>query len=152
MRSATSGDSRAAYGTDESKAFERRTLWLAVAYAALGGLLVTPLWGWLAALSLLLGAAVVVLNFWVLARTVAALIQSRAVRAWGVVYALKLLVVGAGFYALFKADWVAVLPFVLGLGAVPISIALSQLFSIPGSSPSAPSSVASSSVASRPTV
>lgn len=114
--------------TKESGAHERRTLVLGAAYALLGAVLVASWLGLSASLSLLIGGSIALFNFWVMARAVSALLQSRAFGGWALLVSLKLLVLGAALYWLFKAGWVSALPFVIGLGAVPVGIAFAQLF------------------------
>lgn len=113
---------------DESEAHERRTLLAGALYGALAFVGLVPVLGWASALGVLLGCALSLSNFWILARTVRALLTNRAMVGWGVATLLKFVVVAGLLFALFKMRWVSPLPFVIGLGAVPVGIALAQLF------------------------
>lgn len=97
-------------------------------YAVVVGLAIVLLMGGRAALSVPLGAALGLLNAWLLSRGIRALLVSRARAAFAVFTIIKLFLTGVFLYALFRAGWVSALPFVLGLGAVPVALSIAQLF------------------------
>lgn len=113
---------------EQSDAHERRTLLFGMGYGLALVPALAPFVGIVAALSAPLGAVVALANFWLLARSVKALLQTQALGAWSVAMIFKLLIVVAILFGLMNSAWVSFLPFVLGLGAVPIAITLAQLF------------------------
>lgn len=120
-----------ASSSNESDTLERRMLALGAGYALIVAVGLTPFTGWLAALSVPLGSAIALLNAWLLSRGLRALLVSRAFAPFGVFAFVKLSLTGVFLYGLFRAGWVSPLPFVLGLGAVPVALALAQLFQPP---------------------
>ena len=122
------------------------------AVAAAGGVLtlIAGLWlGWRAGLSAAIGAGIAVANLYVLGRVVASLLSGGAQRgAWGVVGLLKLGVLFGGLWAMFRSGQVAVLPLLMGYGALPLGISLTPLFGrdepATPAPPSSPSSTTSS--------
>jgi len=88
------------------------------------------------AFSVAVGAAIAVGNLWIFARVIVALLpadeqgarsQSRA--GWGIVAILKLFVLVAVVWLLMRHGVVSPLPMVVGLGSLPIGIALGTLVS-----------------------
>jgi hypothetical protein len=114
--------------TDENERFSKRVLAFGVGYALLVLSVCTPLLGIVPALSAPLGAAIGLANLWVSSRGLAALVSSRALGPWGVFMLVKLSLSGLVLYGLFQSAWASPLPLVIGLGAVPVSLALAQLF------------------------
>jgi hypothetical protein len=89
-----------------------------------------------AARSVGVGAVIAVVNLWVLGRIVAGLLpteaagaraQSRA--AWALVAAVKMLGLVAAVWLLMRHGVVSPLPMLVGLGALPIGIAIGSLVS-----------------------
>ena len=103
------------------------------------------LWlGWRAGVSASIGAALAVANLYVLGRVVGSLLEGGARRgAWGVVGILKLGLLFGGLWALFRSEQVAVLPLLVGYGALPLGITLTPLFGNGAASAAGPSTTTS---------
>jgi hypothetical protein len=103
------------------------------AVLSVGALAVSGLWS---AFSVAVGAAIATANLWVLARVVRALLptdaegartQSRG--AWALVAALKMVGLFGVVWLLMRHGVVAPLSLVVGLGSLPIGIAIGGLVS-----------------------
>jgi hypothetical protein len=88
------------------------------------------------AFSVAVGAAIATANLWVLARVIAALLpsESEGARAqsragWGLVAALKMLGLLAVVWLLMRHGVVSPIAMVVGLGSLPIGIAIGSLVS-----------------------
>jgi ATP synthase I chain len=103
---------------------------------AVGGLGALVVAGPTVAFSVAVGGALATLNLWALARIIAALlpVDDRAARAqsrvgWALVGMIKMVALVAVVWLLMRHGVVAVLPMALGLGALPIGIAIGSLVS-----------------------
>lgn len=114
--------------TDEGRRLSKRALVFGAVYAFVVLAACIPLLGLGAALSAPLGAAIGLGNLWASSKGLAALVSNRALGPWGVFMFIKLSLTGLVLYGLFRSGWVSPLPLVIGLGAVPVSLALAQLF------------------------
>jgi len=113
---------------DETDKLERRVVSFGVAYAIVVFTSYAIFASFSAAASAPIGASVGLLNLWLLARGLRALMANQALVAFGVFTLVKLALTALILYGMFRAGWVSPLPFVLGLGAVPVALTLAQLF------------------------
>lgn len=113
---------------EESQRFSRRVLAFGIGYALVVSFACLPFLGWRAALSIPLVAAVGIGNLWASSKGLSALLSNRALGPWGVFMFVKLSLTAALLYGLSQSGWVAPLSLVVGLGAVPASLSLAQLF------------------------
>ena len=103
------------------------------AVLAVGALAVANLWS---GFSVAVGAAVATANLWVLARIVHALLPNDAAGAraqsragWALVAALKMVGLVGVVWLLMRHGVVSPVPMMVGLGALPIGIAIGSLVS-----------------------
>jgi len=103
------------------------------AVLAVGALAVANLWS---GFSVAVGAAVATANLWVLARIVHALLPNDAAGAraqsragWSLVAALKMVGLVGVVWLLMRHGVVSPVPMMVGLGALPIGIAIGSLVS-----------------------
>jgi hypothetical protein len=112
----------------ESQRFAKRVVGSGVGYALVASFGALPFVGVREALAIPLVAAVALLNLWASSKGLAALLSSRALGPWGVFMFVKLSLTALVLYGLLRSGLVSPLPLVIGLGAVPVSLALAQLF------------------------
>ena len=95
----------------------------------------TPIYGLQAAANVLIGAAIALGNFWLIVRSITTLLSTSSGDAntagWGLLVAVKFSVLLLGMYLLFQTPLVQGLPLLVGLGALPLGIVISQLVSLP---------------------
>ncbi len=86
-------------------------------------------WGPRVAGSIACGGVVAVANLWILKKIGQAFLSTRASSRglWGLIAALKFLLLTAGVWYLLRHAVATPLPFVVGYGALPIGITLSVL-------------------------
>ncbi len=74
------------------------------------------------------GAGLAAGNLWLLAQMVRAFLAKKGATApWGIVAVLKFVVLFGAMYVLVKTRTVGILPFTIGLGALPDGIVYAQL-------------------------
>lgn len=116
--------------TTESDPLERTARGAALGTAAVGGVFAALALGFFGArvgVGVLVGALIGGANFWGLAWIVRGFVVENASRFPLTLFALlKLLVLFGGIYLLVREGVVDILPLVVGYGALPIGIALSQ--------------------------
>jgi hypothetical protein len=122
---------------DPDKAFDPRTRDAIVGVAAMGAVLAIGAgagWGLRIGASVAVGAGVAVLNLYVLARIVGALVGARAAEdgrsgLWGLFAVLKVFALFGGVWALFASHAVNPIALIVGWGALPAGITFGTLFS-----------------------
>jgi hypothetical protein len=86
--------------------------------------------------AVLIGGAIGVANFLVLARVVGALTGGRsAATFWGVVYFFKILVLFGGLYLLFSSGWLNIYGLLVGLSAIVPGIVVGGVLALPKAAP-----------------
>ncbi|MEZ4220753.1 MAG: ATP synthase subunit I [Polyangiaceae bacterium] len=75
-----------------------------------------------AAVSVALGALLGAGNLWVVARVVRAFLGGGPRLSWTLVVLVKLALIAAVLYVIVRTDFIMVLPFALGWGALPLGI------------------------------
>jgi hypothetical protein len=83
------------------------------------------------ALGVGIGAAAAAANLWVLTRVVRGFLSGANGLPWGVIALVKMTFLFGGLYLLVKSGVAGVMPLVLGFGALPVGIVLSQMWAAP---------------------
>lgn len=83
-------------------------------------------WGPAWAVGALVGALIATANLYVLARSVSGLLAGQS-RPWGIVVALKFVVLLALTFVLLGSGWVSPLALALGFAALPLGIVIATL-------------------------
>ena len=104
---------------------QRRALIGVAAVGALAVLLTTPTHGIAFGLNIAGGAALACGNLWLTCRVVGAFLAERP-GPWTAVALVKFSLLIAALYLLFRSGLVQGLPFIIGLGALPVGVALAQ--------------------------
>lgn len=95
---------------------------------SLGGLVIGGAPG---GLGVAIGATLATLNFWAFTRVGTAMFSQGRGAAWGLVGAVKLVILFAVAFAVLKTDLASPLAFLIGYLALPIGIVASQLLGLP---------------------
>ena len=102
-------------------------LWAVAAVGAVLTLLSLQVFGVSGVVSTGLGAALAVLNLWLIARLVRSFLGGGSGRAWGPLGMIKLAVLFVVLGVILKRGWAEVLPLAFGYAALPLGIVLGQL-------------------------
>ncbi|MEB2321704.1 MAG: ATP synthase subunit I [Sorangiineae bacterium] len=82
-------------------------------------------------LGVAIGALVALANLWVLDRAVRGFLTGESRAPWAVVAVLKLVLLVGALYLVVKSGVAGVMPLIVGFGALPLGITLSQLRGAP---------------------
>ncbi len=104
---------------------QRRALFWVALVGGLAVLLTTPAQGVGFGLNVAGGAALAWGNLWLTCRVVSAFLQERP-GPWTAVALVKFSLLIGALYLLFRGGLVQGLPFIVGLGALPVGVALAQ--------------------------
>jgi hypothetical protein len=114
--------------TSEQESGFSRALWaIAVlgVLATLAGLLVA---GGRTAIGIGIGSAIAAANLWSIMRVVRGLLAPKPGSVpWGLIAAVKFVVLIGGVYLLVKSGWVDLVTLLIGYGALPVGIVSAQL-------------------------
>ncbi len=84
-----------------------------------------------AALGVAIGGAGAAVNLWVLARVVRGFLAGVNHLPWSVIAVVKLAFLFGGFLVVVKSGVCDVMPLIVGFGALPLGIVLSQMWAAP---------------------
>ena len=114
--------------TGEHDSGFERALWAVAVLGVLGVLAGLLLAGGRAAIGIGIGSAVAAANLWSIMVVVRGLLApTPGAVPWGLLAAIKFVVLIAGLYLLVKSGWVDLLTLLIGYGALPIGIVTAQL-------------------------